>query len=439
MPIERSELDDLFNSANNEVEDDRVKGYDERSKQSNEDMAELEQSIQSNDLPSILDEATVVNDVEDLTDTDEITLDDLIGEEDLNICDESITGAPSERVDVPSDEEINEAGENFDNDLEQEPVSASDLEFTTDDDDDEISLDDLMGDGEKKTEVKAEKTEVQKNEYRVPLDFDFDEDESEDEGAVDDATEDEDSGQEETETEVVEIEEPKVDIMEHDVAEQAVTAEIATDIKDVCTDPKYLNDPRYAEFYRQKLRAYNFLKLNVPRIDYAKLRKEMEESHVSVSMEGVMSLDEFNEKIQQVQAVRNRLTKVKSLCIQSYVPMKRVVRMLEDCLMKESTEKSNDKRSGEIQIHMAEMEYDLALSEAFLKDVDQIIENITSAHEALSRQITVLQERNREIQRGQEPYIDSTQNEYDSVLAEDDDDEEKLGAGDINKKWQDVM
>jgi len=236
----------------------------------------------------------------------------------------------------------------------------------------------------------------------------------------------------------------KVKIVEPE-PETEVEAEpvVGSRLDKVCDDKKYLNDPRYAEFYRQKLRAYEFLKYNVPKIDYKQLREEMEEFHVSVRMEGVISLDTFNDKIQQVQAVRNRLTKIKSLCIQNYVPRKRVVRLLEDCLMKESQEKSNDKRAGEIQIHMAEMEYDLALSEAFLKDIEQIMDNITSAHEALSRQITVIQERNREIQRGEEPYIDSTQDDKDSILSDDDNEDEedmdRLGKDDVRTKWKNIM
>ena len=107
--------------------------------------------------------------------------------------------------------------------------------------------------------------------------------------------------------------------------------------------------------------------------------------------------------------------------------------------MKESPERSSDKRAGEIQIHMAEMEYELALADTFLKDVEQIMDNITSAHEALSRQITVLQERNKEIQRGQDPYIDNTTDRYDSVISKDDGEEEEEDLLDINKKWKKIM
>ena len=86
---------------------------------------------------------------------------------------------------------------------------------------------------------------------------------------------------------------------------------------------------------------------------------------------------------------------------------------------------------------MAEMEYDLSLSEALLKDVEQIMDNVNSAHEALSRQITVIQERNKEIQRGQEPYIDSSAAHHDSILSDKSEKEEKKSYG--YKDWEEIM
>jgi len=359
MVIAREELDAIFDSPNNEIEDERVMEYDERSKK-------VFSSLKNEDIKS--SGANVKNDDED------ISLD----------TDLSDTALDTEPSDASSKKEDN----------------SNRMEFNFDgveDDTEEVVIDQDAN----KDDEKTENLEKHDDKKETKISEEKSEETEEDDDEIDDV---------EGESEESESEDSTSETVPNNVVQDVSYLEV------VCSDKKYLHDPRYLEFYKQKYVAHKFLEDNVPKIDYKSLRKQIIEFHVSVDSEGILSLDEFNEKIQKVQSIRNRLARIRSICIQNYVPTKRVVKLLEDCLMKESPEKTNDKRAGDIQIHLSDMEYDLALSEAFMKDVDQIMENITSAHEALSRQITVLQERNKEIQRGQEPYIDSTANDIDSIV-----------------------
>ena len=413
MPIERAELEAIFNSPNNEIEDGRIKGYEERSQKADKSVDDLQKSISSKVRPSILEEASKSKSTLDMSskntkDEDEdITLDDFMGSEDLNFTEKD------------NNEDVEEE------EIVEEPVKKV---------------------VEKAVEKKVDLKEFKPSSKRITFDFD----ESEEEEAATVVTQEVAVAVVQEVATIVDDEVESEDVSDEQHSDEvsndnneSISQDAVSEYGEVCANFKYLEDPRYMEFYRQKLRAFNFLKMNVPAINYNKLRDQIKDLHVSVHMSGIVSLDLFNEKIQQVQAVRNRLTEIRSLCIQNYVPKKRIIKLLEDCLMKESSERSNDKRAGEIQIHMADMEYDMSLSEAFMKDVEQIMENVTSAHEALSRQITVLQERNREIQRGQEPYVDKSSEQYDSVLStsvidEDNEGEEKSLVS-VSKKWKKMM
>lgn len=217
--------------------------------------------------------------------------------------------------------------------------------------------------------------------------------------------------------------EQNIDLEQDDEEDYACVEEdnaIKSQLMKVCQNEEYLNDPLYRVFYREKLRAFNFLEKNIPPINFKKLEKELQMMHVKVDENHIMSLDEFNLKIQQIQSLRNRISKIRSIAIRDYILRKRVIKLLEECLLKQSSEKSSDKRMGEIQLHMADMEYRFAMSEMFFKDIEQIVENIACAHEALSRQITCLQERNREISRGSEPYAESKhEDKWDAVTSKE--------------------
>jgi len=295
----------------------------------------------------------------------------------------------------------------------------------------------------------CEEEEVEsKKDFRIPFEFDDDDDDDDnnclqDKAKIETPVAKEEKPMAKEEPEDLDSEEdledkkesPKKKLSPEEEPDYGDEAEedkaVQNQLMKVCKDPRYLEDPQYLLFYKEKLRAVKFLESALTHINYKKLEKELEMMHLRVDEEKPMSLDQFNQKIEKVQALRTRLTKIRSISTRDYVLRKRVVRLLEECLNKQSSERSNDKRMGEVQIHMADMEYHLAMSEAFYRDVEQIMENISCAHEALSRQITCLQERNKEISRGGEPFMESNNDQkWDSISHK----EKKSGY----KRWDEV-
>jgi hypothetical protein len=125
---------------------------------------------------------------------------------------------------------------------------------------------------------------------------------------------------------------------------------------------------------------------------------------------------------------------MKSLAIRDFVLRKKTVSMARDYLMKQSTEKSADRRNGEILAHMDDMETDLSISDAFLKDVENKMDDIAHVHESLSRQITCIQERNRDLERGNEPIVKGEER-HDSLLIGGNKSDKKQGF----KKWDEIV
>ena len=393
MTVSAKQLDKLFNSSSNDVDDNELKALHEKAGGKSEDNydggdPEIDEALSTGSGQSFSEkskknkkkaeaEADAIDDcnIEDF---------DLVVEDD-NDDDGDISAVIGDKKEKPSDsggrvpfdfdgiddEEDDEEDEGDGEDEEDSAVVSSDIDTN-----------------KEPAAVRAEREEVNKIEH------------------IDQALEPEPKSNDE-----------EISDFEYDREEENA---IRDQLMKVCKHEEYLDDSKYLLFYREKLRAVNFLERSIPHINFKKLEKEIQLMHVKVDEEKIMSLDEFNLKIQQIQSLRNRLSKIRSLSIRDYVLRKRVVKLLEECLNKQSSERSNDKRMGEVQIHMADMEYRLAMSEAFYKDIEQIMDNIACAHEALSRQITCMQERNKEISRGGEPYVEPKQEErWDAVSQRD--------------------
>ena len=358
MSVTRQELDNLFNSSNNDLKDKAIKtmvedDFSAKKQPEVKQPVKIEQSVNAEKQSKTEKPKNSVTEIED---------EDNFGIKGKSFKDkkkdpETIDDVESDVLDIKSGEI---ESEDF---VEEEVVKSSRIPFEEDGEDETVEL---------KQNVKTSNVKV------------------------------------ESKTESKNVEEQE-EIVENNA--------IRTDLKKLCTSEHFLDDPRYVQFYKEKKRAKAFLDMHAPAINYDKLEKELFALHLPVNEEKILTLGDFNEKIQKLQAVRNRLSEIRSISIKDYVLKKRIVKLLEDCLMKQSPEKSSDRRTGEIQIHMADMEYDLALSEGFFRDIDQIIENTTCAHEALSRQITCFQERNKEINRGQEPILDNSNTHLDSLLS----------------------
>lgn len=368
--VTAEQLDKLFNSSSNEVDDDELKALLKKAGGASDgdyvgDDPEIEKMLNSGSGQSFADKTKAhkkkIKDEEAAVDTGNI--------EDFNLI-------------IEDDEE--ECSPDFSNDKEEKKQNAgSRIPFDFDDLDEDLD-DDLNDKGSSSGSFVKKKEPDSEPDSEPEQNLELEQDDEEDYACV-----------------------------EEDNA-------IKSQLMKVCQNEEYLNDPLYRVFYREKLRAFNFLEKTIPPINFKKLEKELQMMHVKVDENHIMSLDEFNLKIQQIQSLRNRISKIRSIAIRDYILRKRVIKLLEECLLKQSSEKSNDKRMGEVQLHMADMEYRFAMSEMFFKDIEQIVENIACAHEALSRQITCLQERNREISRGAEPYAESKhEDKWDVVTSKE--------------------
>lgn len=397
MAISAKQLDKLFNSSGNSVDDDELKALHDKAGGGTEDDydggdEDMEEMLSTGSGFSGKAKSKKRKEKEKSVDNGSLEDFDLV-------------------VEGEDDEDISEIVKKMDKEKEEKPVGHRvpfEVDFEDDDDDGSVVSADKGVSSESDV---SEELAVTKRERQEMDELEHGADGSGPESLPD--SEEEELDEEEN--------------LEHE-EDQAVREQLMK----VCRHEEYLEDPKYLLFYREKLRAVNFLERSVPTINFKKLEKELQMMYVKVDEDKILSLDEFNQKIQQIQALRNRLTKIRSLSIRDYVLRKRVVKLLEDCLNRQSTEKSNDRRVGEIQIHMSDMEYHLAMSEAFYRDVEQIADNIACAHEALSRQITCIQERNKEISRGGEPYVESrSEDRWDIVTHK----EKKHGY----KKWNEIV
>ncbi|MHA2255680.1 MAG: hypothetical protein ACXAAM_06395 [Candidatus Heimdallarchaeaceae archaeon] len=172
----------------------------------------------------------------------------------------------------------------------------------------------------------------------------------------------------------------------------------------ICKRSSYLDDPELFDFYIEKYETIKYCRVHAPDFDMDILRKEMEEMIVPIFSDKIISLDEINMKLQSVQAFRNRVVEIRLAFLKNYTFRKRALKRLQDNLMKCSKEKSVDKRSGEIAVHLGDLERDFDMVDDFYKCVEIVFDNLNHTQDVISRMITCIQERNKRVERGEEAY-----------------------------------
>ena len=179
--------------------------------------------------------------------------------------------------------------------------------------------------------------------------------------------------------------------------------------KNLIDDPEYLSDPNLKRFYKIKLDAAKFFNLNEEKVDYIACMKEVTKilSEVTIKHDAAIHLDKFNELLQMLQSHRNRVAELKAWAISDYFLKKKYIKDLENYLTSCSNKKSKEQREGDQLEHMRDLKEEFILSERFYHHVDWGFEALTAAHESLSRRVTIEQEKNKRISRGEEPYVQS--------------------------------
>jgi hypothetical protein len=172
----------------------------------------------------------------------------------------------------------------------------------------------------------------------------------------------------------------------------------------ICKRASYLQDSDLLDFYIEKYETVKYCEAYAPDFDMDVLRAELEAMIVPIFEDKILSLDQINFKLQQVQSYRNRVVEIRLAFLKNYTFRKRALKRLQDNLMKCSKEKSIDKRSGEIAIHLGDLERDFDMVDDFYKCVEMVFDNLNHTQDVISRMITCIQERNKRIDRGEQPY-----------------------------------
>lgn len=127
----------------------------------------------------------------------------------------------------------------------------------------------------------------------------------------------------------------------------------------------------------------------LPRINRNAIRKEMEEMHVNLQQNPHTS--DLNEGLAKAQGYKDRLAEIYTLALREFKLRSRCVDMLFDANNVVSKGKSADVRRGEATMRYPMLLVQLEAAESFMKEVEHVLQNIKSAHESVSRQVSVAQ------------------------------------------------
>lgn len=128
---------------------------------------------------------------------------------------------------------------------------------------------------------------------------------------------------------------------------------------------------------------------SLPELDYDSLYEEI--SELNVGSEPTPTLQLINLKLQRVQASKDRLSSICEDVIRCHTFKKRAVNILSDSWNRFATGSSADKRKADSSYRMSEFQIDLAQLEALNNVCEHIGKNLDSQHNAISRQITIIQ------------------------------------------------
>lgn len=127
---------------------------------------------------------------------------------------------------------------------------------------------------------------------------------------------------------------------------------------------------------------------NLPPIDYISLRDEM--SSMCVAIKENPTTFDINEGLAKSQAYRDRLVDIYILAYEHYQMRKRTIDMLIDANNMISKASSADKRRGEATLKYPMQMLNYEYAGAFLKEVEQKLNNMKNIFDMYSRQGTML-------------------------------------------------
>lgn len=144
-------------------------------------------------------------------------------------------------------------------------------------------------------------------------------------------------------------------------------------------------DPRLSELVERVWSQY----LRLPNLAYEAVYTEL--SELTVKACPTPTLQVISEEMQKSQQAKDRVTELDIQVTQCLMLKDRAVSILREAAMKFSEEKSADKRKGDALYLLANFELDLAKTEALSSACKQVMRNLHSLQETLSRRITNVQ------------------------------------------------
>lgn len=135
---------------------------------------------------------------------------------------------------------------------------------------------------------------------------------------------------------------------------------------------------------------------SLPKLNKDELRKEM--ADMVVPMQTTPTTFSINEGLAKSQAYRDRLSEIYIYAQNEYKIKKRCMEMIFDSVNLISKASSADKRRGEATMKYPILVLETEAAELFLKEVEQMLQNMKTTMESVSRQASVL---NMQIQLGE--------------------------------------
>lgn len=121
-------------------------------------------------------------------------------------------------------------------------------------------------------------------------------------------------------------------------------------------------------------------------MDYDKLYAELSELNVKISSDPTLS--GLSKELQRIQSAKDRVAEIVKDSVQNYLVRDRIATVLTKGWVRFSNAKSSDMREAEAQLKLSQFIESAAEAEAFYKGSLQILKNLDSQHEIVSRRLS---------------------------------------------------
>jgi len=124
----------------------------------------------------------------------------------------------------------------------------------------------------------------------------------------------------------------------------------------------------------------------LPSLDYDELYVELSQLNVKVSDDP--TLTGLSKELQRIQAAKDRAVEIVKDSVQNFLVRKRIAEVLQRGWLRFSEAGSVDKREGEAMLKLSQFTESAAEAESFYRAALQILKNLDSQHEIVSRRIS---------------------------------------------------